>query len=78
MADITEVPLEELLADIDEAMHDIDLCRMAVVMGMTSYNDRLIGNIDMVRKGIGELKRRLTLKSDQATKQEGEQNERQE
>ena len=61
MADITEVPLEELLADIDEAMHDIDLCRMAVVMGMTSYNDRLIGNIDMVRKGIGELKRRLTL-----------------
>lgn len=65
MEDITKIPHTELMKDKHESLADIDVCRTALDMGVTTYGnfqkvrERLEGNQDIVRKIDAELSRRL-------------------
>lgn len=64
MADVTKIPLEQLLSDAEESLLDIDLCKLELVIGVTDYSggpvaDRLAGNVGIVQTIVKELGRRL-------------------
>lgn len=64
MEDITKIPHTELMEDKHTSLADIDVCRAALGMGVTTYGNgkntqrRLEVNQDIVKKIDAELARR--------------------
>jgi len=64
MTDLSDIPTNELLADLAESIADIRICELALVQGVTHYsvdksvNYRLKINKQIVTKIEAELNRR--------------------
>jgi hypothetical protein len=79
MADITEIPLDELLADRDASVQDIRICNLALASGVTHHRDgfpvkeRIDGNERIISKINAELALRAALSSARGDAGEKEQ-----
>ena len=67
MLDIKLIPLDELIADRDDSIKDIDVCEMAIKIGIKEYSagsvqQRLDTNKQILIKINEEIKRRESIK----------------
>jgi hypothetical protein len=66
--DVTKIPVEELIKDLDGTVEDIAVCRVALAYGLTTYSggsvqDRLDDNLKIRDIITAELSRRAGINS---------------
>jgi hypothetical protein len=66
MTEITEIPTEELLQDMQDSLEDINACKLAAKNGVmaelaVTIEERIRGNLAIVKKIQIELNRRRML-----------------